>query len=43
MISEEGFDSHGLGDGVFAHRNASRSSKIILRDLRACQFVRSCR
>jgi hypothetical protein len=39
MVAEEVFDGHGLGDGVFSHRNASRSSKIILGDGGTCQFV----
>ena len=48
VVTEEVFDGHGLGDGVFAHtctwrkcrcRNASRSSKIILGDGGTCQLV----
>jgi len=39
MVAEEVFDGHGLGDGVFAHRNASRSSKIILGDGGTCQLI----
>lgn len=39
MVSEEVFDAHGLGDGVFLHRDASRSGEIILGDLGTCQFA----
>lgn len=38
MVSEEVFHAHGLRDGVFTHGYSLCARKIILRDLRTCQF-----
>ena len=39
MIAEQVGKCIVLWDGIFAHRNATRSCKIILGDLRTCQFI----